>query len=106
MRDVENKIFVYIGEYDEYAPNENGSGPAESKLEKFISPNLGCDSWSKVYYFSPRLNPCLTEFKKHKKIIMSHYHNIEKVKDAEIVGILIGTVVCDNHMAIINYLKR
>ena len=36
----------------------------------------------------------------------NRYHNVEKVKEAEIVGILIGTVVCDNHMSIINYLKR
>lgn len=37
---------------------------------------------------------------------MKRYANIEKVEEAEIIGILIGTVVCDNYMAIINYLKR
>ena len=36
---------------------------------------------------------------------MQRYALIEKVKEAEIVGILIGTVVVDNHIEIINYLK-
>ena len=82
--------------------------PNESKFEKFIVPNFGCGSetWGGLYHCSPILNPSVTEFKKHKKIIMNRYHNIEKVKEAEIVGILIGTVVCDNHMTIINALKR
>lgn len=37
---------------------------------------------------------------------MNRYANVEKVQEAEIVGILIGTVVCDNYMKMINYLKR
>lgn len=36
---------------------------------------------------------------------MMRYHNIEKVRDAEIIGILIGTVAVDNYMDIINNLK-
>ena len=36
---------------------------------------------------------------------MQRYALIEKVKEAEIIGILIGTVVVDNHIEIINYLK-
>ena len=37
---------------------------------------------------------------------MSRYANIERVREAEIVGILIGTVVVDNHMLAINRLKK
>lgn len=37
---------------------------------------------------------------------MNRYANVERVKEAQIVGILIGTVVCDNYMQIINRLKR
>lgn len=37
---------------------------------------------------------------------MKRYANVERVKDAEIIGILIGTVVCDNYMNMINFLKR
>ena len=51
-------------------------------------------------------NPSLTYFKKTNSIINKRYANVERIKEAEIVGILIGTVVCDNHMDIINSLKR
>ena len=37
---------------------------------------------------------------------MKQYANIQRVQESEIIGILIGTVVCDNHMQIINYLKK
>ena len=37
---------------------------------------------------------------------MNRYANIERVREAEIVGILIGTVVVDNHMVAINRLKK
>ena len=98
---------MYIGEYDEYA-TEDGScnAPSESTFEKFIVPNLGVGEFDKIMYYSPVTNPCLTEFKKTQKILMKRYSNVERVKDAEIIGILIGTVVCDNYMNIINFLKR
>ena len=37
---------------------------------------------------------------------MKRFANVERVKEAEIIGILIGTVVCDNYMSMINKLKR
>lgn len=36
---------------------------------------------------------------------MQRYNNVEKVRNAEIIGILIGTVAVDNYMNIINNLK-
>lgn len=47
-----------------------------------------------------------TEDRARGKIIMKRYANLERVQSSEIIGILIGTVVCDNHMQIINLLKR
>lgn len=37
---------------------------------------------------------------------MQRYAIVEKVKEAEVIGILVGTVVVDNYMEIINYLRR
>ena len=98
---------MYIGEYDEYGTEDGSSdSPSQSRLEKFISANLGVGEFEKIMYYSPISNPSLTEFKKTQKILMKRYANVERVKDAEIIGILIGTVVCDNYMNIINLLKR
>ena len=36
---------------------------------------------------------------------MQRYNNIEKIRDAQIIGILIGTVAVDNYMDIINNIK-
>ena len=36
---------------------------------------------------------------------MQRYNNTEKIKDAQIIGILIGTVAVDNYMEIINSVK-
>jgi diphthamide biosynthesis enzyme Dph1/Dph2-like protein len=95
-----DKIFVYLGEFDEYA------APELQKFCQFIVPNLGSEDFSQVYYFSPMSNPSLNLYKKVAKDIMLRYANVDRIKDAEIIGILIGTVVCDNHMQIINALKR
>ena len=48
----------------------------------------------------------LSEDRSRAKIINKRYANVERIKEAEIIGILIGTVVCDNHMDIINMLRR
>jgi diphthamide biosynthesis enzyme Dph1/Dph2-like protein len=48
----------------------------------------------------------IQEFKGCKKQVMKRYANVERINEAEIVGLLIGTVVCDNHMEILNLLKR
>lgn len=48
----------------------------------------------------------IEKYKNHPKIITCRYANVEKVQEAEIIGILIGTVVCDDYMKMINYLKR
>ena len=37
-----------------------------------------------------------------KKSVMLRYSNVDKVTDAQIIGILIGTVACDNYMHVIN----
>lgn len=37
---------------------------------------------------------------------MKRYANVERVNESEIVGLLMGTVTCDNHMQILNQLKR
>lgn len=60
--------------------------------------------FSKINFVSP-FNQ-IEEYKKHSKLVMNRYANVQKIEEAEIVGILIGTVVCDNHMQIINQLKR
>ena len=40
----------------------------------------------------------LNEFKGGKKLLMKRYANIERVNESEIIGLLMGTVTCDNHM--------
>ena len=39
------------------------------------------------------------------RLLMQRYANIERVREASIIGILIGTVVVDNYMELINTLK-
>lgn len=36
---------------------------------------------------------------------MQRYNIIEKVKEAEVIAILVGTVVVDNYMEIINFMR-
>ena len=90
---------IYVGEFDEYSDEPQ-------KFTHFIIPNIGSQDFKEVYSFSPMSNPNLTQFKKSNGIINKRYSNVERVQNSEIVGILIGTVVCDNHMEIINALKR
>lgn len=66
-------------------------------------PNVSAH-FKSISYVSPFGS--IEKYKNHPKIIMNRYANVEKVQEAEIVGILIGTVVCDNYMKMINYLKR
>ena len=44
--------------------------------------------------------------KKYFKLAMSRYSIVEKVKNAEVIGILVGTVVVDNYMEIINFIRH
>lgn len=89
---------VYLGDYDPYSDEE-------SHFTRFVVPNLGTQLFERVWTFNPQ-SLSLDQFKGSNKIIMKRYANIERVKEAEIIGILIGTVVCDNYMAIINQIKR
>ena len=100
------KHFLYIGSHDEDAEF--------SKLTSYILPNVplvgsdvpGTPSFASVSYLDPAEGTVTNCKKMHSKLVMGRYANLERVKDAEIVGILIGTVVCDNHMVIIRELKR
>lgn len=56
-------------------------------------------------FFNPN-NDSLEDFKGTNKLVTKRYANVQRVEEAEIIGILIGTVVCDNYMSIINQLKR
>ena len=69
-------------------------------------PNVGVDGmFQKIMYYSPS-TMTLSEFKGGKKLLMKRYANVERVNESEIVGLLMGTVTCDNHMQILNQLKR
>lgn len=63
-------------------------------------------NFDSVSYLDPTEGTVTNCAKLHSKLIMGRYANLERIKEAEIVGILIGTVVCDNHMDIIRELKR
>ena len=56
-------------------------------------------------YYSPS-TMTMNEFKGSKKLLMKRYANVERVNESEIIGLLMGTVTCDNHMQILNQLKR
>lgn len=90
---------VYVGDFDPY-------GDDTQLLQSYVVPNLGVGQCSEISYFSPLADSQITAFKKGTALITKRYANVEKVKEAQIIGILIGTVVCDDYMHIINWLKR
>lgn len=83
-----------------------GDCSEDSKLQNYVLPNLQAGQFETIYALDPKENTIDQVNKRHMKLIMSRYPNIDRVRDAEIVGILIGTVVVDNHMLIINRLKK
>ncbi len=54
------KIFIYVGEYDEYALDD---GQQQTVFEKYIVTNIADGTFSKIMYYSPE-QKCLSEFKK------------------------------------------
>jgi diphthamide biosynthesis protein 2 len=90
---------VYVGDFDPY-------GEETQLLQSYVVPNLGVSQCSEISFFSPLAGSQITPFKKANSLITKRYANVEKVKEAQIIGILIGTVVCDDYMLIINWLKR
>mmetsp|Transcript_42095 Transcript_42095/g.64544 ORF Transcript_42095/g.64544 Transcript_42095/m.64544 type:complete len:160 (+) Transcript_42095:394-873(+) len=101
----DNKVLLFVGDYDPYGDEDNmATAPSQSKLEKFIVPNSSA-SFKQIFYFSPAIG-AVTEFKQSAKIVSKRYSSLERVEEAGIIGILIGTVVCDRYMEVINALKR
>ena len=100
-RQVEHEIdpakssFVYVGDV-------TCTDESPSIFHKYIVPNLA--DWKNIYHFDPNTG-VLEEYVQAKKSVMLRYSNIEKVQEAQIIGILIGTVACDNYMDVINQLK-
>lgn len=65
-------------------------------------PNVGVDGmFEKIMYYCPS-TLTLNEYKGSKKLLMKRYANVERVNESEIIGLLMGTVTCDNHMQILN----
>ena len=72
-------------------------------LEKFILPNTGLDL--PIYHLDPysltsETKEVIERIEKGgvNRILTRRYQNIELVKNAEVIGILIGTVVVDNYI--------
>ena len=84
------KAFVYVGK--------------DEKDFNILALNIGTSA--KLYLLDPE-EQSLNEMKSNflNKTLMQRYSLIEKVKEAEVIGILVGSVVVDNYIEIINNLK-
>ena len=87
-----SRTFLYIGEDENFLNT--------------LSLNLG--PYVTLYNFNTETRD-LTEYEPRtlKRSLMSRYNMIEKVRneDTQVIGILIGSVVVDNYMQLINAIK-
>lgn len=87
-----SRTFLYIGEDESFLNT--------------LSLNLGPEV--PLYHFSTETHD-LTEYESRtlKRGLMQRYNMVEKVRndDTQVIGILIGSVVVDNYMQLINAIK-
>ncbi|KAL1502131.1 hypothetical protein ABEB36_007323 [Hypothenemus hampei] len=78
-------------------------GQNERKLINIdLSFNVKC-----LYYYEPDKNPPkITPFQQNTKIIKRRHFLIEKIKDANTIGIVIGTLGVKNYLKVIERLKK
>jgi len=91
FKKVEAEAFVYIG--------------SERLFDSFILPNIGLDM---PLYFMNTETFALDEILKRQvnKTLMQRYANVTLIQEAQVIGILVGTVVVSQYAEIINYLKK
>lgn len=78
-------------------------GPQHT-LDNFIIPNIGLDY--PIYHLKAPKSLELVGKARINKVLMQRYTNIEVCKEAQVIGILIGTVVVNNYAALISHLKN
>ena len=61
---------------------------------------------SKFYSYNPKDNTCREETLDVNRALMKRMYMIEKAKDANIVGIVVGTLAVSNYLHIHNRLKK
>ncbi|KAK9159570.1 hypothetical protein Syun_005911 [Stephania yunnanensis] len=55
--------------------------------------------------FDPKENSLAKDFLHHKRVLMRRYYLVEKAKDANIIGILVGTLGVAGYLHMINQMK-
>ena len=76
------------------------------KESLFLSHVILSNSSRKVVSYNPLTKELRTESKFVNKMLIKRYNNVEKVKQADIIGILVGTLGIKNFTGIINRLKQ
>ena len=61
---------------------------------------------SVLYSYNPRTEQCRKETVNVNKLLMKRFYLVEKVKDSQIVGILIATLSVSRYLEIVNRLKK
>jgi len=84
-------------------------GSSTEIYEKFIVPSIG--STHPLYHVDPSVDTSLIELAKSKigqvnKVLLQRYSNVERVKEATIISILVGTVVVPEYLTLISKLKE
>ena len=69
-------------------------------------PNVPIGKFDRIVALDPATETEMDVTREHKSLVMKRYANVERIQEAEVIGILIGTVVVDNHNKIIELLKR
>eukprot|EP00347_Sterkiella_histriomuscorum_P019811 403340210 len=79
---------------------------ADSLFINTLMANTGTNEYKSLYSFNLN-DQTLVEIsdKQVSRQLMQRYNNIEKIREAQVIGILVGTVAVDNYMDIINNLK-
>ena len=81
--DPSQQDFIYLGD------------PNSPLLKNLIVPNIGQSNFKTIQTLSPE--GTLENFTQTAKILSKRYANISKVEEAQIVGILVGTVVSEGY---------
>ncbi|CAH0548955.1 unnamed protein product [Brassicogethes aeneus] len=84
------KITVFLGDNDRKLMN--------------LSLSMGCRN---LYYYKPKVdNKMIVKYEMESKIIKRRYFLMEKIKDSNTVGIVVGTLAVKNYLKVIERIKR
>jgi diphthamide biosynthesis protein 2 len=74
-----------------------------------VSKLIYCDlvfNYSQVYRYDPSADQCIHESYRTNKLLMRRYAALQRARDADIFGILIGTLGVASYLHLINRLRK